>query len=213
MATTLAQLVTRLSEDYLRDTNHRIRPEDVKKRAINKAYKNVMKEFNFAIDTLEATATGSTVSWTATITQPTGFVSLESILIEDDRLERRDRTYVAEHPTSNTRPNAYYITDDDIVLYPTPDGAYSYTILYNKLATALSSDSDTVWMDDVSLDDAILLYAWYKLLLPLDANKAMALRNDYNDVVNWLRYQFQYDTEDLQAFMPIHKTMKWPKEL
>tara|TARA_R110002110_G_scaffold415615_2_gene652454 strand:+ start:411 stop:1025 length:615 start_codon:yes stop_codon:yes gene_type:complete len=114
------------------------------------------------------TATGNLVSGTATLTVPTGLRLVRgfSITVSNVQtfLERRIDSWIYDkYPTSSDTAQPVYYTESNettILLGPTPDDTYAYTLYYLRLPTGLSSGNTTTWLGDTHED--VLLYAVYR---------------------------------------------------
>tara|TARA_R110000803_G_scaffold13748_5_gene38470 strand:+ start:85 stop:699 length:615 start_codon:yes stop_codon:yes gene_type:complete len=114
------------------------------------------------------TTTGNLVSGTATVTIPTGLRVIRGVSITVDNvqtfLERRIDSYLYDkysNATTTAQP-VYYAESNEttLLLGPTPDDTYSYTLYYLRLPTGLSSSNATTWLGDTHED--VLLYAIYR---------------------------------------------------
>ena len=103
----------------------------------------------------EGRATASTTSGTQYYALPTDFLDIDSITITVNsntykltlRLYDRLEDWFVASSTYTGQPTDFAIYQEQIRLYPVPNGTYTLTISYHKKLTALSGDTDTnAWM-------------------------------------------------------------------
>lgn len=97
---------------------------------------------------LEVQSTVTTTAGTATISLPSGFIRMNGIV--DESYPRK--LHFSENPDDllarneggdyTDRPDSYSLTENGILLSPTPDTAYDLTIDYWSRPTDLSADAD-----------------------------------------------------------------------
>jgi hypothetical protein len=99
-------------------------------------------------------------------------------------------------PESTGRPYAYVVRDDELILYPTPDGVYTFTLRYWKLPADMVADSD----------EPELPVQYHQTLIGYPMWKAYLRENDYAAASTWqaiweqgllkLRGEVQHDSFD-----------------
>jgi hypothetical protein len=101
-----------------------------------------------------------------------------------------------ETPKSGT-PNRYYIYNGKLGLYPVPDAVKVIDLTYYEQEVTISTEQDSQLPD--ICDDAIVLYAAYKLFLGVrDANSATMFLQDYEREINRLRLALLFDDENMK---------------
>lgn len=96
----------------------------------------------------EVEAYTDTVADVRTVAVPSDFTRMVGALIEDGiALKSRPLDEIRELPDTNTgKPTDYAITDGALRLYPTPDAAYTITILYIAGIPPLSVTNTSNWL-------------------------------------------------------------------
>jgi hypothetical protein len=212
--TTTAQFKTRLSEDYTRDPNYSVRKESAVERALDKWYTQLQRDLWRDTGANEDTATDTSVSWTELYDVPTWFVRMQLVRYDGEELVRttREQTRRRDENTQSWTPDYYYIHWDKVGLYPVPDDSKTIDYQYLGQQTSLSS----VWssaLPDIC-DDAITLYAAYKLFLGVrDSNSASLMKQDYLDEVNMLRSTLLFNDENMTFSYEVNTRNTWPKVL
>lgn len=197
--TSLATLRTRLSEDYTRDPNYRIRNQSAVERAINKWYTRVQKDLWWTEWSNENNATTSTVAGSELYDLPSDFIRMKLIRYNGDDLVETTRKAIkrADETSQSWTPHRYYLYNNKLGLYPVPSAVGTLDLEYYQSETTLSSAQDTQLPSIV--DDAILLFAAYKLFLWVrDTGSAQSFYQDYQDEVNTLRMTLLFDDENVE---------------
>lgn len=85
-----------------------------------------------------------TVSGTQAYTLPTDFVRLQSLVDDPNnvQLSIASPKQFDKYPTVNGAPYLYALSEQGLLLYPTPDAVYTLTLRYWKDPVDLSADGD-----------------------------------------------------------------------
>lgn len=110
-------------------------------------------------------STGSLVSGTETLVKPSGLIRIRSLSItvasSSKFLDRRTDQYLLDYwpnPSSTSEPKFYAeIDENNILLAPTPDSGYSYSLKYIAKPAGLSESNVTTWVSENA--ENALLYA------------------------------------------------------
>ena len=190
--TTLANLHTYLSNDYLRDPNSRIRPTDTKTRAINQAYRKLQADMLFSTWEQELTTTQTLTSWTSQYDKPTLTATVTSIVIDNSELLFTTFDEAIEMWTiAQGKPYAYYIRANKINYIPTPNTDYTATVYYQAWLTDMETGDSSEYPSDY--DDALLCYASYILFNQVQKyDNAVAMRNRYEEAINAIKMKVFY---------------------
>lgn len=136
------------------------------KEFINRMYLQLARSYRFY--ELDLTDTSkSTVAGTATVAVPTGTREIISIRDTTNKIKliKRDiEWYEGQDQSSDAQgvPEFYLRYGSNIVLWPTPDGAYALQIRYLKLPDELSDDADVpVYPED-----------WHEVIVLLATSRA-----------------------------------------
>ncbi len=190
--TTLANLHTYLSNDYLRDPNSRIRPTDTKTRAINQAYRKLQADMLFSTWEQELTTTQTLTSWTSQYNKPTLTATVTAIVIDNSELlfttfdEAIERWTIAQG-----KPYAYYIRANKINYIPTPNADYTATVYYQAWLADMETGDSSWYPSDY--DDALLCYASYILFNQVQKyDNATVMKVRYDDAVNTIKMKVFY---------------------
>ena len=194
--TSIANLRTQLSEEYTRDPSFRIWNQNTVDRALNKAYRRVQKDMWWSARQFEKDYTRTTTAWTAEEALPADFVSVVRVIYNNDEIYRTTKKEVELMDSSDSNPTYYYIYQNNIVLRPTPNGAYSVQMIYDASLSSLASDQDSSLEED--FDDAILLYTAYKLYLWVRDPNAQTYIWDYQDQLNTLRAKYHFQDQNVR---------------
>lgn len=100
----------------------------------------------------------ATVAGTNTYSAPSDFNRVYSIHHNDngDQLQRRGVRYVESFDTNaRGRPSVYAIKDDEIIVAPTPDSAYTLNLTYVRFEPKLASDTSVPLIPDGYMDGVI----------------------------------------------------------
>ena len=98
------------------------------------------------------TATGNTVSATATVALPSDFGGVFSLTITTSDGEKALRQLAAGvaldgfYGEGNGEPAYYVVEGANVRLFPTPGGVYSYTLRYWQRLAALSGTNTSNWL-------------------------------------------------------------------
>jgi hypothetical protein len=164
MATTLAQLVSKLRSELKIDPNDKIWSTDAKEEYVNSAYLQVQRDgqFNWRENQVEDDTTIQMVAGTEKYNLPSDFVRLDYIQTRDNLFVLRASTLSkirTRGNTGNSAPNEYFIYGNQIGFYPKPDKSYTTLILYRKRLATLTDSQDSELPSD--FDQAIIKYAAY----------------------------------------------------
>lgn len=197
--TSLANLRSRLSEDYVRDPNHKVWTSETKDRALNKAYYRVQADLWYNLGENENNSTRETVIGSELYELPSTFTKLNLVRYEWDDLIKTERKYVKkmdETPQSGT-PRRYYLYNDLLGIYPVPDAVGTLDLEYSELEATMTSSQGSVLA--TITDDAVTLYAAYKLFLwARDGNSASLFRQDYENEINRLKTSLLFDDSNMR---------------
>lgn len=94
------------------------------------------------IRTQEAAAEYETASGDATLEVPEDFSRRIDLFGANGDLEAIDLADFNGYPASSGQPSAYTVEDNQIRLWPTPDGSYDLTLRYWRLPQDMVNDSD-----------------------------------------------------------------------
>ena len=100
------------------------------------------------VSAMETIATG-TVS-TASLSTPADYLESIRIILSVGGVDR-ELKYIgpdstAKYSLSTGQPFAYTTVGSSLILYPTPDASYSYTLWYYARPTALSASNTSNWL-------------------------------------------------------------------
>jgi hypothetical protein len=126
-------------------------------RFINQALGRLHRALRLA--TADARAIVTTVAGTNVYALPTDYVALaddEAILYETDVLEPLDVSELDQIPPVSGQPRYFALSENLILLYPSPDAEYELTMRYRAVQT-LDDDSD---VPDLPEDQQMHL-AWF----------------------------------------------------
>ena len=131
---------------------------------ILRAEEKLFREAAF-LPVFRAENTGTLSASTATLTMPSGKRTIRSFSItvssSEVFLQQRTDTYLQDmYPNSSTTGQPKYYAEKDastLLLGPTPNSNYAYTIRARELPTGLSSGNTTTWLSN-NVED-VLLYA------------------------------------------------------
>ncbi len=195
--TTLANLLTYLASDYLRDPNNRIRPTATLTRAINQAYRKLQADMLFSAWEQELTTTQSLTSGTSQYAKPTLSSTITTIVIENTELLFTTFDAAIEMWTiAQGKPYAYYIRANQINYVPTPNTSYTATVYYQAGLADMETGQSSEYPSDY--DDAILCYASYIIFNNVQKiDNANSFRVRYEEAVNVLRMKNFYTDRDL----------------
>lgn len=197
--TTWPALISQLSEDYVRDPNHRLWTEASKYRALNKALTQFQADLERSDMTNEETTTISSVAGQQEYDLPTDFARLSLVRYNNDRLYRTTLKDIKEQYDTMTQwtPDRYYTYENKLWLHSVPSTSWqAIELLYYKTLPDISSSVGSPFPTDC--DDALLAYASYKLLAPLYRDRAMASMQDYNVILSALRSRYRVPDENMR---------------
>ena len=197
--TTIETYTTNLNEDYIRDPNNKVWNLNAKHRAINKGYTKVQSDLWRAEAANENNDTRVSVAGSELYELPSDFVRVALIRYDWDALHRttRKQTRIADETPQSGTPTSYYIYNGKLGLYPVPDAVKTIDLTYYEQEATLSTEQDSQLPS--ICDDAIVLYAAYKLYLGVrDANSATVFLQDYEREINKLRMSLLFDDENMR---------------
>jgi hypothetical protein len=142
---------------------------------INQAQRRII--ISSELRTQEEAATISTAAADPSYLMPENFARLIDLFYTagHELLRPMDLRDFDQLPESVGRPYAYTVRDNEVILYPTPDGSYGFTLRYWKLPADMVNDTDT---PEVPVQDQELLIAY-----PMW--KAYLRENDYQAATVW----------------------------
>jgi hypothetical protein len=127
------------------------------KRWLNQAQRHIV--ISSEIRTQQAAESVVTTTGDSSYVMPANFARLidffypaEPGLITPDDIRDFDTL-----PESSGRPTVYTVRDNELILYPTPDAIYSFTLRYWKLPIDMVADTDT---PELPVQDQELLVAY-----------------------------------------------------
>ncbi len=171
--------------------NHKQATNALTKEWINRVY--IMLTSVFRFHDLEASDTSiTTVNGTASYATPSGVRVITSIRDTTNKLLLTPKDidwYETQDDSSDTKskPEFWLRYGANIILWPTPDGAYATRIRYRKNPTALSADGDVTVLPD-EWDDVIILLTASKgaFLLSMD-RRGMNLKSEGLSVLSQIK--------------------------
>lgn len=126
-------------------------PDAEADRLLNMALWSIEDRFDF--QTKETMASGTLVSGTETVSLPSDLDAITSVAVQEDqgnrwqKLDRTTQDFLDDHQDpdaeSEAFPEKYLRRDAEIILYPTPDKAYSYRIALREAVASLAAAGDT----------------------------------------------------------------------
>lgn len=131
---------------------------------IARSEERIFREAPF-LPCFRAENTGTLTASTATLAMPSGKRTIRSFSItvssSEVFLQQRTDSYLRDmypNPSTTGQPKYYAEKSDSLLLLgPTPDDNYAYTIWARELPTGLSSGNTTTWLS-TNVED-VLLYA------------------------------------------------------
>ncbi len=199
---TLSSLVSDLRNYIKSDPNDKIWGSAIKESAINSAYFQIQKDGGFRWPQNEASTTQVTVGGTAEYALPTDFIRLEMVQFSDTLGQLTPTTKQAamrNGTTSQGRPSNYYLWNQKLGFYSTPDTAYPANILYRKRLATLTGVQDSLFPSD--FDNAIVRYAAY-ILWSTTKNqpKTGQALDDYRLMLGMLKDAYLYQDTAMISF-------------
>jgi hypothetical protein len=194
--TTLSELTTMLSEDYVRDPRHSVWNIDTKKRAINKWYTRVQADLSWWDSESDNEYSFNTVSWTETYALPSDFVNARLVTVDSNPLTRETKEKVKWISVDPWTSRSYYLSGGNIWLFPVPNKSLSVVLYYQGLLPLLTDAIDSAL--PTQADDAILLFAAYKLFVWVrDQNGASLMIQEYNNAIDMIRSQLLFNDSNM----------------
>lgn len=134
------------------------------KRWLNQGVRRAVIEAE--LRTSEEAASYTTTSGDATLELPADFARIIDLYDEDenDPLDRLSLREFDDLEDASGRPTAYTVEDDQIRVYPTPDGAYNLGLRYRRLPEDMVADSDVPELP-VQYQELPIAYAMKKAYL------------------------------------------------
>lgn len=154
------------------------------------------------LDIFKETDTGTTTASDDTISAPTGMLEASTLYIETGGeryfLKRRNYDWMRWYTsgdTSLTEQPEYFTElndDDEILLAPTPDASYSYTLRYVERPEGLSASNTSTWLSDHAGD--VLFYACLKEseTYQVDDSRAQEVNTGYERALMRARQEFRH---------------------
>jgi hypothetical protein len=195
---TLSSLVSDLREHIKSDPNDKIWSLSTKEAAINNAYFQLQKDGNFRWADNEATTTQATTAGTAEYALPTDFIRMD--LVQDStalgELDPTSKSIVMRNGAGSGQPSSYYLFNQKLGLYPTPDAAYTLNILYRKRLATMTALVDCDFPAD--FDPAIVRMAAF-MLWSTTKNKAKTAQalEDYKIFLQSLKNAFLFQDANI----------------
>lgn len=196
--TSIATLLTQMSEDYLRDPNYKVRNQNSQTRAIQKAYTQVQADMQRELPENEATTTISVVVWTQAYALPTDFARLKLVRFNGDvLLETSQKAIKMQHETmTEGTPDTYYLYGWQLYVHPVPN--LWGTIDVDYYASAAMIDGSTTSALPTDFNDAICLFATSKLMSGVGkADMWQQFRWDYMSEIMKLRGKYWMNDEKI----------------
>lgn len=133
------------------------------------------------LSVFRAENTGTLSASTATLTMPTGKRTIRSFSItvssSEVFLQQRTDSYLQDmYPNSSTTGQPKYYAEKDastLLLGPTPNSNYAYTIRAREQPTGLSSGNTTTWLSS-NTEDVLLFACMVEACLFLKNSEAVA---------------------------------------
>lgn len=203
MATSLADLQSKLNDELKIDKNNKVWSTTAKNNYINQAYFQVQKDGNFNWRENQTfsnfTSTPGVQEYDLATVMP-NFQRLDYVAFNNNNLWKTTLQDIkmSHATTQSSMPNEYYIYGSNLGLQPTPLTAGDVYLLYRKRLPTLTSAQDSLFPED--FDDAIVKYAAYLAWSAPRGNEGVAgsKKNDYEIVMNTLRNGYILeDTNDL----------------
>jgi hypothetical protein len=196
---TLSSLVSDLRNYLKSDPNDKIWGSAVKEAAINTAYFQIQKDGNFRWPQNEATTTQATTGGTAEYALPSDFIRLDMVQFADtlgELFPYSKEMAMRNGTTSQGRPSNYYLFNQKLGFYPTPDTAYTANILYRKKLPTMTVSVDSAF--PIDFDPAMVRYAAYVIWSTTknQAKTAQALQ-DYQLFLNQLKSAFLFQDANI----------------
>ena len=195
---TIQELRQIISQDYLRDPNHRVFPVATVDRAINKWITRLEQDLFHWLWVLDLQATFQTVPWQMEYTLPVGWVKMTLVKWDGTEMIQTTLSQIQKENDQLTQgsPFCYYIRWWVLWLYSIPDRAWEIYIIYNGKSDTVDESTDYVlpqeWID------AVLAFAASRLFNSVGKfDFAWEYRNHYQDEVNKIRWMYQYNDENL----------------
>lgn len=168
--TALTSLRSRISTEFLRDPNYRIRPTTVVDQAINDAQTRMRQRLWSMVN--DKTSTITTVAWTQEYTAPTDLgrsinLTFNGVTLYETTLEEL-RTLYPEFGSG--KPTHYYIRPWLIWLYPIPNVVWTVNIYYTQIPPTITTSQDST--TPAYMDYALLLLASSILYSQVNPDKA-----------------------------------------
>jgi hypothetical protein len=146
----------------------------------------------------ESTATVTTSANAATYALPTDYSRLIDFFYNESHelLSPMDVRDFDALPESTGRPYAYAMRGNELVLYPTPDAVYTFTLRYWRLPKDMSADSDEPEIP-AQYHDLLIAYAMQKAFMREDdLQMAKAWEEQWNGGLLKMRGEVQSDHFD-----------------
>lgn len=162
--TSRADLRALLQTETRIDPNAKIFTNTQNNTALQSAYLQVQKDWNFSWRENAASDSSITiVGWTQEYSLPSDFIRLELVTFDTQNLFQRDFIELKREIKTFTQwtPNEYFIRGTNIWLNPIPGIVKTLELFYRKRLPSLSDSQDSILPSD--FDQAIITYAAYFL--------------------------------------------------
>lgn len=136
----------------------------------------------------EITLTQSTVGSTSTYALPSDFRQARKVILETDPITSLEPMSPANlntfYPDSATgQPAAYAISGQNLILAPTPDGAYTLVINYFREVPALTDSNNTNWLLSAHPDAYLFGALCEAAAFLIDDDRAATWKNAWDEVL------------------------------
>lgn len=185
---TLIELRTLTRTAYSKiDPNAKVWDNNTVDHYINEAYRKIQRDVWFDIPECQDSIDISTVSGVSEYNKPSDLQKIIRFFQDWYELTRITKEYFLKSRASESKPCSYYMYGNKIWFYPTPDNAYSITLLYNRKLPKITVDMDSELPDEY--DDAIASYACYLMMISVEkqakANMALSLYIERINEIYW----------------------------
>lgn len=212
--TTIAELRTIISQDYLRDPKNKVFTQDTVDRAINKGLTRLEQELYNGLGSLELQATLQTVAGQQEYWMPPNWTRMQLVKWDGTELYKTTLESIQKQNDELTQgsPYCYYIRGNDLWLYSIPDKAWELYIIYTTKSNSIDADNDYVLPEEWI--DAITAYAASRLFSSVGKfDFSNEYRTHFEDSMNKLRSQYQFNDENITFGMSRGSQIPWEKVL
>jgi hypothetical protein len=193
-----SQLLQLLRDELKMDYADLIWKQDEKLRFINTALHKIQSDGLYNWGENDDLAIISTTAGQEEYDLPVGCVRINQIILDDSRYKLRYTTKgnVLRRNVNTGKPSEYYLFQNKIGLFPTPDGAYSLKCLYQKLLPSIGL-TDEFPLSDEFIQPLIKYSAYLAWSTPRgNQGEAEYKLQDYNRSLNGLIFRNQLQSMD-----------------